>query len=100
MAEKSSDTKVERNYKQRMSTPVKIINVILTFITNICFIAYLFYNNFSKNLLASWNYYSMSYSFILIGIFYLLQTIFAFINNYYYIPKIKKSADRLPVVGI
>lgn len=87
-------------YKQRMSTPVKILNAFVTILIVIAFIGFLFYNNFSPVSIHKWDFYSMGLSFILIGLFYAVQYVLALINNLYYIPKLKKKADRLPFIGI
>lgn len=83
-----------------MSTSVKIINAIASFLLAGGFIFIIFFTTFYKLPIRKWEYFTLNYTFIVIGLYYLLQSLFGIINNRIYIPRLKKRAHNLPTVAI
>lgn len=100
MANRDQETARDYEFKPRMSSKFKIFNATISIFLVGGYMFFLFYNNFVPFTLQKWDYISINYTFILIGCFYFLQTVFALGNNLYYVPKIKSKADRLPIIGI
>lgn len=90
----------EKPYQNRMSKNYKIINGLLIFIGGIGFIFIMFFTTFYHVIIKNFEYLTLSISIILITLYYIAQSILAIINDSYYIPKLKRNANRLPFVGI
>lgn len=83
-----------------MGRGVKIINAIASILLAGGFIFIIFFTTFYKLPIRKSEYFTLNYTFIVIGLFYLLQSVFGIINNRIYIPRLKKRATNLPIVAI
>lgn len=90
----------EKPYQSKMSKSHKIINGFLIFIGGIGFIFIMFFTTFYHVTIKNFDYFTLSVSIILITLYYIAQSILAIINDNYYIPKLKRNTNRLPIVGI
>ncbi len=100
MLDKSESTQKNRQFEPRMSQKVKIINAVGSLVIAGGFVFIIFFTTFYKLPIRKWEYFTLNYTFIIIGLYYLLQSLFAIINNHCYIPSLKKNADFLPKVAI
>ena len=83
-----------------MSSKVKIINAVCSLVLGGDFVFMIFFTTFYKLPIQKWEYFTLNYTFIIIGLYYLLQSLFAIINYRCFIPSLKKRADYLPMVAI
>ncbi len=83
-----------------MNFGIKIINAIASIILAGGFVFIIFFTTFYKLPIQKWQYFTLNYTFIVIGLYYLLQSLFGIINNRIYIPRLKKKATNLPMVAI
>lgn len=83
-----------------MSARMKIINAIFSVVIAGGFIFIIFFTTFYRLPIHKWEYFTLNYTFIVIGVYYFLQSLFAIINNRCFIPSLKKKADYLPIVAI
>ena len=83
-----------------MSRIGKIINTVCSLVIGGGFGFMIFFTTFYKMPIRKWEYFTLNYTFIIIGLYYLLQSLFAIINNRCFIPSLKKKADYLPKVAI
>lgn len=101
-ASESSESLPEKHIPMDQRKPVrnKILNGILMVLIVPPFIGLLMYGSFQGFKFVRADYFTLSLSLILIALYFILQSVFAMINNHYYIPKVKKSAQRLPEIAI
>ena len=89
---------------QKMETKKKprnmFINAIITLIVIPGFLFLLFFGAFKKITLAKEKYFVLNLSLLVIAFMFLLQSIFAIINNNWWIPRMKEKSKNLPKIGI
>ena len=88
------DPQPKRHVRNKFLNGIGIVVIVPSFV------GLLLYGSFVGIKLVEGSYVQLSLSLILIGLYFLSQSLLAIVNNNYFIPKLKSSKKNLPEMGI